>query len=31
MYKYIRDEWKNTDESYVREIMCQIAPKWRIQ
>lgn len=29
MYKYIRDAWKNPDESYVRELMWQRAPKWR--
>ena len=26
MYKYIRDAWKNPDESYVRELMWQRAP-----
>ena len=31
MYKYIRDAWKNPDESYVRELMWQRAPKWRRQ
>ena len=29
MYKYIRDAWKNPDESYVRELMWQRAPIWR--
>ena len=31
MYKYIRDAWKNPDESYVRELMWERAPKWRRQ
>ena len=31
MYKYIRDAWKNPDESYVRELMWQRAPVWRKQ
>ena len=31
MYKYIRDAWKNPDESYVRELMWQRAPKWNKQ
>ena len=31
MYKYIRDAWKNPDESYVRELMWERAPKWRKQ
>ena len=31
MYKYIRDAWKNPDESYVRELMWQRAPKWKNQ
>lgn len=29
MYKYIRDAWKRPDDSYVRELMWQRAPKWR--
>lgn len=29
MYKYIREAWKNTDDSYVRELMQQRAPEWR--
>lgn len=29
MYKYIRDAWKNPDNSYVRELMWERAPKWR--
>lgn len=29
MYRYIRDAWKNPDESYVRELMWQRAPIWR--
>ena len=29
MYKYIKDAWKNPDESYVRELMWERAPKWR--
>ena len=31
MYKYIRDAWKNPDESYVRELMWQRVPVWRKQ
>ena len=31
MYKYIRDAWKNPDETYVRELMWERAPKWRRQ
>ena len=31
MYKYIRDAWKNPDESYVRELMWQRVPQWRKQ
>lgn len=31
MYEYIRDAWKNPDESYVRELMWERAPKWRRQ
>jgi large subunit ribosomal protein L15e len=29
MYKYIRDAWKNPDNSYVRELMWERAPQWR--
>jgi large subunit ribosomal protein L15e len=29
MYKYIRDAWKNPDNSYVRELMWQRVPVWR--
>ncbi|MDR2830721.1 MAG: 50S ribosomal protein L15e [Methanobrevibacter sp.] len=29
MYKYIRDAWKNPDNSYVKELMWERAPAWR--
>ncbi len=29
MYKYIRDAWKNPDNSYVKELMQTRAPVWR--
>lgn len=29
LYKYIREAWKKPDESYVRELMWERAPKWR--
>lgn len=29
MYKYVRDAWKNPDNSYVRELMWERAPQWR--
>ena len=29
MYKYIREAWKNTDDSYVKELMQKRAPEWR--
>jgi large subunit ribosomal protein L15e len=29
LYKYIREAWKNTDDSYVRELMQKRAPQWR--
>lgn len=29
MYKYIRDAWKNPDNSYVKELMWERAPVWR--
>ena len=29
MYKYIRDAWKNPDNSFVKELMRERAPIWR--
>ncbi|MGZ7069939.1 MAG: 50S ribosomal protein L15e [Methanobacterium sp.] len=29
MYKYIRDAWKNPDDSFVKELMRERAPIWR--
>lgn len=29
MYKYIRDAWKNPDDSYVKELMRERVPVWR--
>ena len=29
MYKYIRDAWKNPENSYVKELMHERAPVWR--
>ena len=29
MYSYIKEAWKNPDESYVKELMQQRAPQWR--
>ncbi|MDR2874247.1 MAG: 50S ribosomal protein L15e [Methanobrevibacter sp.] len=29
MYKYIREAWKNPDNSYVRELMWQRVPAWK--
>jgi large subunit ribosomal protein L15e len=29
LYKYVRDAWKNPDNSYVRELMWTRAPIWR--
>ncbi|MBE6487211.1 MAG: 50S ribosomal protein L15e [Methanosphaera stadtmanae] len=31
MYKYMKEAWKNPDESYVRELMMERLPKWRRQ
>jgi len=29
MYKYIREAWKNPDNSYIKELMQKRAPEWR--
>lgn len=29
MYKYVREAWKNPDNSFVKELMQQRAPEWR--
>lgn len=29
MYKYVKEAWKNPDNSYVKELMQQRAPIWR--
>jgi len=29
LYKYIRQAWKNTDDSYIKELMQKRAPEWR--
>lgn len=31
MYKYMKEAWKNPDESYVKELMKERLPKWRRQ
>ena len=31
MYKYMKEAWKNPDESYVKELMRERLPKWRRQ
>lgn len=30
-YKYVRDAWKNPDQSYVKDVMRQRMPEWRRQ